>query len=333
MPPWFFIKQKDFNRLWQKIEFLVNIKDALFFGRDFLLTGSCVEDYCPVPPYELQMPGHDIMHNHVFLKEAQIMLENILSISHEQIFFQYSDELSRENFLEYKKILKERHKGKPLYYILKKKFFYKTEFFIDERALIPRNETEILVEKALKLCSKSNIKNVIDLGTGSGCIGLSILKEKRDIRLLAVDCSQEALDLAKTNSRLLGLTHHQIEFLCQSVETLNTELLKNFFKSSYADLIVANPPYIGAKDFIGFSTYHYEPHQALFSGECGLEHVFLWLDKAISLLKQGGYYLFECGDNQALQIKKYLTNRNISHEVVKDYQSIERIFIIQKARL
>jgi len=228
---------------------------------------------------------------------------------------------------EKENILKDMNRlvtGEPLAYVIGEKFFYKLKFKCDPRALIPRPETELLVEKALEY--SKDPKKIMDIGAGTGCIGLSLANEFSKAQVLLVDASKEALSLSEENRVNLNLQNAQmIECTVgEDDQALNSE---NDF-----DLIVSNPPYIAEDDKrVEESVHSFEPHQALYTKEQGVYWIRLWLDWVYPKLKKDGFFLFEFGKNQEELVVKLVSESGFRVvEWVFDYAGIKRHIVLQK---
>ena len=189
--------------------------------------------------------------------------------------------------------LKRRLQGESIAYILGYKYFYKYKFQVDSRVLVPRPETEKIVERILSQESFSQKKcQILDMGTGSGCVGLSLVKELDLARLTAVDISTGALEVFYENAKRLQVFHKVQTFLCDLTS------LKPPYPLRVYDIIVANPPYIAFEDMeVCPDVVQYEPHVALFT-EGGIKAPLTWLKKASGLLKPQGIFMMEFGLGQ-----------------------------------
>ena len=201
----------------------------------------------------------------------------------------------------------------PVDYILGYRYFYGYKFKVNKDVLIPRVETEELVERALILIDRFNLSNVLDLGTGSGAIGISIKKENPKCNVFLSDISDEALEIAKQNSQLL---HTKLEIKKSSwLENINEKF----------DIIICNPPYIPLQENLN-PRVKKEPSIALFGGSSGLDHYNTILMSVKKNLKENSIIAFEHAYNQSAEItnliKKYLPNFEV--KTVKDYQNRER---------
>ncbi len=204
-------------------------------------------------------------------------------------------------------------KNIPVDYILGYRYFYGYKFKVNKDVLIPRVETEELVERALILIDRFNLSNVLDLGTGSGAIGISIKKENPKCNVFLSDISDEALEIAKQNSQLL---HTKLEIKKSSwLENINEKF----------DIIICNPPYIPLQENLN-PRVKKEPSIALFGGSSGLDHYNTILMSVKKNLKENSIIAFEHAYNQSAEItnliKKYLPNFEV--KTVKDYQNRER---------
>lgn len=204
-------------------------------------------------------------------------------------------------------------KNIPIDYILGYRYFYGYKFKVNKDVLIPRVETEELVERVLILIDRFNLLNVLDLGTGSGAIGISIKKENPKCNVILSDISDEALEVAKQNSQLL---HTKLEIKKSSwLENINEKF----------DIIICNPPYIPLQEKLN-PRVKKEPRIALFGGSSGLDHYNTILMSVKKNLKENSIIAFEHAYNQSAEItnliKKYLPNFEV--KTVKDYQNRER---------
>ncbi len=228
------------------------------------------------------------------------------------------NELNKDDLVSPKKIdeinevIAKRKTGRPLWYCIGDTEFYGYKIKVDERVLIPRCETELLVEQALKIADKDS--KVLDLCTGSGAIAIAINKEKQAITT-AVDVSEGALEVATLNAKENGA----------DIEFINSDLFSSLDNRKF-DLIISNPPYIPTKDIDGLQreVKDFEPKLALDGGEDGLDVYKKIILDAPRYLNEKGVLLFECGIGQAQAIKELLKDFS-SVEIIKDYENIDRI--------
>lgn len=212
-------------------------------------------------------------------------------------------------------------KNEPLQYVLNEAYFYNEKYVLDGKVLIPRQDSEILVEEAIKLINKNNFKSMLDMCTGSGCIGISISKNSSISEVLMIDISQEAVEVAKKNVKINNAKKCKV-LLSDLFSSLNNE--KKF------DIIVSNPPYIKTS-FIDLldENVKKEPHISLDGGEDGLVFYRKILNDAKYYLNDNGYILFEIGYDQAEDIKKIISEFKFYDiiGIVKDYQRNDRVVI------
>ena len=255
--------------------------------------------------------------------DAEILLCHVLRKDLKYLILNPDYILDNEKSALYKNLINRRKLNEPVAYILRRKEFWKNNFYVDKNVLIPRPDTEILIEETLKLVNKYQNKKILDIGTGSGCLIISILKELHNVKGVAIDVSKKALKVAEINAKLHHL-ENRIKFYKSSVD--------NFYKGKY-DLIVSNPPYINnlsikylAKDIV-----NYEPMVALRGGLDGSLLLYKVIKKSSSLLKVGGKLLLEIGFDQKFKVMKQLRASNFYvNKIVKDYNNIDRCIISTK---
>ncbi len=255
----------------------------------------------------------------ILLEEAQVLAPRLTAevlLSHalqkERIFlFAHPEaELGQIAWLHYGRFLFERIKGKPTQYITKRQEFYGRDFTVSPRVLIPRPETELLVEAALKLGGR-----IVDVGTGSGAIAVTLSLEKRR-RIIATDISATALEIAAGNARTLGA----------SVDFVQGDLL-NAIASHSVDAVVSNPPYIAEGDLneVQPEVRDHEPHLALFAGPTGAEVYHRLIEGAGRVLKPGGHLLLELGYDSLKAVRAMLDQRWLEIIITNDLAGIPRV--------
>jgi release factor glutamine methyltransferase len=259
--------------------------------------------------------------------DAELLLSHALNWERIKLYTHYDYPMSEKELSTSRELVKRRATGEPIAYILGARDFYKAKFIVAPGVLIPRPETELLVEETVAWIKKNELEipRIIDLGTGSGCIGLSILHDVPRASLLAVDISETALAIAKKNAEAQGFTDAQ--FLISNVEDLDP-LLSNFM-----DVVVANPPYISPDDpEIEPNVKKFEPAEALFSSGAGLDHIRSWAKKAGELLRPGGFVMFEIGCDQGPAARDIFSNLKCFDriEVIKDLSKLDRFVRAQK---
>ena len=255
--------------------------------------------------------------------DSQILLSKVLNLSRERLLINLSNNLETANFNKFKKLVLRRKKKEPIAYIFKNKEFWKYNFKVNRGVLIPRPETEIIVNKTLKFISLNASKKILDIGTGSGCIMLSILKERPKCHGTAIDISKKALKVAIINAKM----HH----LQIKIKFINNDIDK--FNYNKYDFILSNPPYINSIDIkrLDKDIILYEPLVALQAGIDGLREIRKLIKKSRKLLKKNGKLIFEIGKNQLIDVIKLLNkNKFYINEVCKDLQSHPRVIVSTK---
>ena len=257
--------------------------------------------------------------------EAEILLAHVLGVSREKIIAHPEMKIPGRSSRHFKILCAKREKGMPLAYITHHKEFFGLNFYIDERVLIPRPETEILVEETLKLCLEGgNYNSVLDIGTGSGCIAVTLAKKMLNARIIAVDISVSAINVAKKNA--------QMHNVADKIEFIKSDLLSGVLDRNI-DIIVANLPYIGEaeKRFVSRETLDYEPRAALFAGKTGLELFEKLFRQLGEVVLRPKYLLAEVGFSQKPAIGKLIKSYfgNVDVKWRKDLAGINRVFIIK----
>lgn len=224
-------------------------------------------------------------------REAGSLLAFLLDKDRTYILSHAEDSISDEQVGLFQEFIEARSQGEPTQYITGRQDFYGLEFEVTPDVLIPRPETELLVETALKLVSHENAISICDVGTGSGCIAITLVKQLPLARAVALDVSSAALEISKRNA-VRHLVNDRIEFLWSDCfASLDYQLF---------DLIVSNPPYVaeGAMPTLQREVRDFEPRVALTAGADGLDVIRRLVSEATTFLKRGGYLLFEIGFDQ-----------------------------------
>lgn len=264
--------------------------------------------------------------------DSEVLLMHTLGLSRTELYLQYERELTSEENNAYRLLIAEREKKVPVAYLRGKKEFMSLEFKVDSRVLIPRPETELLVEVVLRETKKISAPlRVLDIGTGSGAIALSLAFYNSGISVYALDYSSEALEVALENACFLGLKD-KVEFLQGDLwEGLSKELRNNFFQ-----VIVSNPPYISRGEMLSLDreVVDYEPHLALEAGADGLDFYRRLSQGLPTYLAPAGLIALEVGKDQSRLVKELLEDTGIfsALEILKDYAGIERIVIGWRAK-
>ena len=255
--------------------------------------------------------------------DAELLLSNVLKKTREQMLIDLNSIATTKTINEFNTLIELRKRNKPVAQIIGYKFFWKSKFYINDNVLIPRPETELIVQKAINEIPKNLSMKILDVGTGSGCIIISILKERPLCMGTALDISKKSIKVAKTNAEM-----HQIK---NNLKFLNIDIDK-YIPNNY-DLIVSNPPYISVSDLLCLEVdvKRYEPKLALLGGNSGLDKVFRLIDKSSKLLKLNGKLIFEIGHGQKKQVVKYLKVKKFYiNSINKDYAGIDRCIVSTK---
>ena len=244
--------------------------------------------------------------------DARIILKEVLSLDDKDLILKESLDISNEMIEKIIAIESRRLNGEPISKIFKKRDFYNSTFLISNDVLDPRPETELIVEIANNYIDKNEVKNILDLGTGSGCILLSILKENKMINGLGIDLSKDAISIAKQNSKKLNL------------ETQSNFLISNWMSSvNYKyDLVVSNPPYIASEDIkkLSKSVKIYDPILSLDGGDDGLNSYRLIASDLKRIISMNALIIIEIGYNQSLQVIDIFKKNDF--KLIKKYNDI-----------
>ena len=251
--------------------------------------------------------------------DSEILMSQAIRKNKKFIILNLHKEIEKRNFDYFNNLIQERAKSKPIAQIIKKKDFWKYEFIVNNNVLIPRPDTEILIEQALKLVKDKNRLQILDIGIGSGCILMSILKEKKNFIGTGIDISNKSLQISKVNGQKLGI-NNRLRLFKSNIDNFNT--------GKY-DLIISNPPYIKKinlkcleKD-IGF-----EPKQALDGGLDGLSEIRKVINKSSELIKRSGHFIIEIGFDQKNKVKKILRDKGFYiKKTIKDLSNHDRCIV------
>ena len=251
--------------------------------------------------------------------DSEILMSQAIRKNKKFIILNLNKEIKKRDLDYFDNLIQERAKSKPIAQIIKKKDFWKYEFIVNNNVLIPRPDTEILIEQALKLVKNKNGLQILDIGIGSGCILMSILKEKKNFIGTGIDISSKSLQISKVNGQKLRL-NNRLRLFKSNIDNFNT--------GKY-DLIVSNPPYIKKSNLkclekdIGF-----EPKQALDGGLDGLSETRKVINKSSELIKRSGHFIIEIGFDQKNKVKKILRDKGFYiKKIVKDLSNHDRCIV------
>ena len=260
---------------------------------------------------ENRIPSH--------ILDSEILLSKILNKSREEILINLDRKINKNNISKFKEYLTRRSKNEPVAYILGEKEFWSKKFNVNKDTLIPRPETELLVDRLLKIYNEKKI-SILDIGTGSGCIILSLIDNLNNSTGEGIDISKNAISIAKKNAKRLGL-FSKVKFSKKSFESV--------FSKKF-DLIVSNPPYVESRNMKNLSEdiKKYEPRMALDGGNDGLDLIKKFIYKSKEILKIKGMLALEIGNEQNYKVSKILTKNSFRiKEVIKDYKNNVRSII------
>ena len=251
--------------------------------------------------------------------DSELLLSKILKKSREKVIIDLDQKISLINISRFNDYINRRSSSEPIAYILKEKEFWSKSFDIEKNTLIPRPETELMVEKLVKIFKNKRL-NVVDIGTGSGCILISLLSEIKNSKGLGIDVSQQSILIAKKNAK-----KHKVESKIKFSRKTLSMLCHNKF-----DLVVSNPPYIKTKDLKNLQDdiKYFEPKLALDGGIDGLDVIKKVIYKTKEILKKNGVLALEIGNNQYKKVSEILINNNFRLEhKIKDYKENVRCLI------
>ena len=267
---------------------------------------------------------------------AEIVFSHVLNTDRMMLFTKYRDEIENEKIEKIRYFIQKIGREKfPVQYLLNEQEFYGRKFYVDKGVLIPRQDTEVLVEKMIEILKNNILKNknleknlkihpkILDIGVGSGIIGITAALEIKDSYVLGVDISEKALEIAKKNKELLKVSN---------IKFLKSNLFENIEFKQF-DMIVSNPPYISLDEagIMSDDTLLHEPSEALFAENDGLYFYYEICQKALDYLADFGYLLFEIGYKQGKNVAEIMTSSGFKNvEVIKDLAGLDRVVVGQK---
>ena len=255
--------------------------------------------------------------------DAEILMAKSIDKDRKYILLNNNKNLEEEKLRYFKDLINERSKKKPVAYLTNKKFFWNSEFFVTLDTLIPRPDTELIIEQILKITKHKNKLNILDVGVGSGCILLSILKEKKNFYGTGIDVSKNCLNIGKINAVNLEV-NSRVRFFKSNVDKFNL--------GKY-DLIVSNPPYINKHDlkYLERDVINFEPRLALDGGLDGLSEIRKVIKKSSELIKKNGKFILEIGFDQKNKVINLLKQKGFYiNSTLKDFANNDRCIICTK---
>ena len=255
--------------------------------------------------------------------DTEILMAKAIDEDRKYIILNDQKNLKDTNLKYFEKLIKERASRKPIAYLVEQKFFWNSEFTVTNDTLIPRPDTELLVESILKLTKNKNKMNILDVGVGSGCVLLSILKEKKNFYGTGIDISKKCINISKKNAIKLKLDS-RVRFYKSDVDK---------FSLGKYDIIVSNPPYIKNYNlkYLERDVANFEPKLALDGGLDGLSEIRKVIKKSSELIKKNGKFILEIGFDQKNIVINLLKNEGFYiNSALKDLAKNDRCIICTK---
>ena len=254
--------------------------------------------------------------------DVETLLQKVLGVDRLYILLNLERVLSEDEEQLFNKFINERLNNRPIAYIVENREFMGLDFFVKEGVLIPRPDTEVLVEEVIELAKKKDAKNILDIGTGSGAITVSLAKYLENVKVTSVDISDIALEIGKRNA-ISNEVDDRINFV-------KSDLFTNIDKETKFDIIVSNPPYIKREviETLDKQVKDYEPYNALEGGVDGLDFYRAITKQAKEYLKKGGILAYEVGHDQSEDVSKLMEMDGYTNiYTLKDLQQIDRVVI------
>ena len=255
--------------------------------------------------------------------DSEILLASAIEQDREYLILNNDQHIKKENLKYYQKLIAKRSFREPIAYLTNKKNFWNYKFLVTKDTLIPRPDTEVIVEQILKITKFKTKMKILDIGVGSGCILLTILKERKNFYGVGVDISKKCLNISKINAKKLKVSS-RVKFFKTDVD--------KFAQGKY-DLIVSNPPYIKKLDlkYLEKDVINFEPKLALDGGLEGLSEIRKVINKSSELIKINGKLILEIGFDQKKRVKKLLKEKGFYiNKVLKDYARNDRCIVSTK---
>ncbi len=270
--------------------------------------------------------GQDILKNkniETSELDSEILMANVIQKDRRYVILNSNEELKEEHLKRFKNLIEKRSKKEPIAYLINKKEFWNFEFFVSRHTLIPRPDTELIVDQILKITKNKNKLNILDIGIGSGCILLTILKERTNFNGTGIDISNNCLKISKINAINLKVDNR--------IKLFKTNVDK--FNYGKYDLIVSNPPYINKVDikFLEKDVVNFEPISALYGGLDGTSEIRRVINKSSELIKKNGKFILEIGFDQKNKVIDLLKKKGFFiNSVIKDLAKHDRCIISTK---
>ena len=259
------------------------------------------------------------------LLDSELLMSKVLKEDRTSIILNSARKLSVRDYKYFRKLISNRLQNKPVAYLTGKKSFWKYEFEVNDKVLIPRPDTELIIEQILRIYKNKDKINFLEIGVGSGCIILSILKEKKFFLGKGVDISKDSIKICNKNAFMLGV-ENRIKIYKSDID--------NFSFGKY-DLIISNPPYVKKLDLkkLDKDVINFEPKLALDGGLDGLSKIRKVIKKSSELVRLNGKLILEIAHDQKTMVKKILTDHGFFiNEVIKDLSENDRCIISTKIK-
>ncbi len=257
---------------------------------------------------------------------TEIIFSHVLDIDRMLLFTKYKAEIENEKIDKIRNYIQKIGKEKiPLQYLLNEQEFYGRNFYVSKGVLIPRQDTEVLVEEAVKILKREKIESpkILDMGTGSGIIGITVALEIPDSKVMGTDISEKALEISEKNREILNV---------ENIKFFKSDLFEQIEYKKF-NMIISNPPYISDNEIgvMSEDTLLHEPREALFADNNGLFFYYEISRKGMDYLQDNGYLLFEIGYRQGKAVKEIMEKAGFTNvNIVKDMQNTDRVIIGQK---
>ena len=257
------------------------------------------------------------------LLDSEILLSKVIRKDRKHIILNSHEKLDQNNLNNFDNLIKRRRKGEPIAYIINSKEFWNDYFYVDKNVLIPRPDTELIIEQVLKIFPKNKQLQLLDIGVGSGCILLSLLKERPNFYGTGIDISKKSINISNYNAKMLQLKN-RVKFYNSDVDN---------FKIGKYDLIVSNPPYIKLLNlkYLERDVINFEPRLALDGGLDGLSEIRKVIKKSSELIKKNGKFILEIGFDQKNKVINLLKQKGFYiNSTLRDFANNDRCIICTK---
>ena len=257
--------------------------------------------------------------------DCEVLLSKAIDQNREYVILNEKKNLNKKSKNLFFKFVERRKKGEPVAYLLKEKEFWRKTFYVDQNVLIPRPDTEHIVEEVLRYTDKDSELKILDIGSGSGCILLSILNERKNFKGVGIDISKKCIKVSKYNAKKLKL-NNRVKFYISDVD--------NFLIGKY-DVVVSNPPYIENLEikYLDKDVADFEPKLALNGGHDGFSEIKKVINRASTLIKINGLFVLEIGYNQRNRVANMLKTKGFYiKKILKDYNKNDRCIISRKIK-